>query len=135
MWESTGGKAARASNGGSCWQSLPRVMWKGWTRAGQVLLVPTFQQILPSAACAQPDFIWKSSFPYQIIPGQCQLKAASALWGVFDTPGLGPLSCWALGGLWGEVGKISFRNKLQYLQRIGSTGNAFVPKSQERFGQ
>lgn len=132
VWESTGGKTDRASKG-ELLAKLPGVMWMGWTRAG--LLVPTFQQILPSAACAEPDFICKSLFLFQIIPGQCQFKAASALWGVFDTPGLGPLSHWALGGLWGEVGKISFRNKLQYLQRIGSTGNAFVPKSQERFGQ
>lgn len=83
-------------------------MWKGWTQAGQVLLVPTFQQILPSAACAEPDFIWESLFPHKKIPGQCQFTAASALWGVFGTPGLGPLSHGALGGHWGEVGKISF---------------------------
>lgn len=78
----------------------------GW--AGQVLLGPTFQQILPSAACAQPDFVWESLFPCNKTHGQCGFKAASALWGVFDTPALGPLCRWAPGGLRGEMGGISF---------------------------
>lgn len=59
-------------------------------RAGQVLLGPTFQHILPSAACAESDFIWESLFPCKETRGQCCFKAASAQWGVFDTPALGP---------------------------------------------
>lgn len=103
-------------------------------RAGQVLLVPTFQQILPSAACAEPDFVWKSFC--KKIPGQCQFKAGSALWVCLTLLAWGLCATGPREGFGEKRGKFPFcRNKLQYLQRIGSTGNAFVPKSQERFGQ
>lgn len=81
------GEVTVPRTGGSCWQSLPWVMWLGWQLAAQgrccctnlsadLPLLPVQNLIL--------------SFPHKKIPGQCQFKAASALWAVFDTPGLGP---------------------------------------------
>lgn len=105
--------------GGSCWQSLPWVMWMGWTQAGSRqcragAAAPTFQQIflllpvqnliLSASPCSLVrKFLASVSSKLPLHCGLCLTLLA-----------------WGFGEKWG---KFPFsRNKLQYLQRIGSTG-------------
>lgn len=109
------GELAVPQMGGSCWQNLPWAMWLGCDSGWQ-------QAVQGRCCCYQP---FSKSFlllPLQnlissrspcFLTGKflASVSCKAALWGMFDTPGLGLLCHRAPGGLRGEVGKISFIQK------------------------